>query len=207
MADETEDQPSPERVRRGRRMVLLLFAIGFGPMILATVMYYTGWLNPAGHSNHGLLVSPPVPVSELKLEGPRGEALETRFGPQIKDPDWLLLIVAQNCGDECQQLLYLARQVNVALGKNADRLSRAAWVEQVPEDLAGSWNSEYPSMGRLKVRNGESPDWPPGVDPGEAPEILVIDPFGNIMMRYTTEHSGKEMLEDLKHLLKLSQIG
>ena len=48
-------EPTPEQTRRGRRTALLLFAVGFGPMVLATIMFYTGWLNPAGHSNQGQL--------------------------------------------------------------------------------------------------------------------------------------------------------
>ena len=49
----SSDAPTPAQVRRGRRTALLLFAVGFGPLILATVMYYTGWLNPEGISSNG----------------------------------------------------------------------------------------------------------------------------------------------------------
>ena len=37
IAQQQEAEPTPDQVRRGRRTALLLFAIGFGPMILATV--------------------------------------------------------------------------------------------------------------------------------------------------------------------------
>lgn len=207
MADTNEPRLSPDQVRRGRRMALILFAVGFGPMILATVMFYTGWLNPDGYSNKGELVSPAYPVAELDLRDPGGEPLEARFGPEVTDPDWLMLVVAGNCETDCEELLYLARQVNVALGKNADRVSRAAYLKQVPTDLDNRWSEEYPSMQRLQSAGGQVSGWPPGVNPEEKPQILLVDPFGNVMMRYTTEHSGKNMLEDLKHLLKLSQIG
>ena len=55
-----DDAPTPAQVRRGRRTALLLFALGFGPMILATVMFYTGWLNPDGYSNQGQAVGTTV---------------------------------------------------------------------------------------------------------------------------------------------------
>ncbi len=207
MAENTDSHPSPEQVRRGRRTALLLFALGFGPMLLATMMYYTGWLNPTGHSNNGILLDPPVPVTELHLETARGTPLEERFGPQTSDAEWLMLVVAENCGQDCQELMYLARQVNIALGKNADRVSRAAYAEQVSDELSRTWDKEYSGMERLQVSEGQNPDWPEGVNPAQAPQILLVDPFGNIMMRYGTEHGGKAMLEDLKHLLKLSQIG
>lgn len=201
------DKISPAQVKRGRRMALLLFAVGFGPMILATVMYYTGWLNPTGHSNHGALVQPPFPVAELQLRGADGSPLAERFGPELAEPEWMMMVVASECGAACEDLLYRTRQVNIALGKNANRVNRSAWVGGMSEDLAQRWPNEYSSMEQLTLSGGAEPSWPVGVAPGQQPKILVVDPFGNIIMQYGSEHTGKEMLEDLKHLLKLSQIG
>ncbi|TGN39579.1 hypothetical protein E5Q11_12420 [Marinobacter confluentis] len=202
-----DNKMSPEQVRRGRRMALLLFAVGFGPMILATVMYYTGWLNPTGHSNHGELLQPPVQVAELQLNGADSQPLSDRFGPELEEPEWMLLVVADNCGTACEELLYRARQVNIALGKNANRVNRSAWVGSMSDDLAERWPEEYSSMERVSQASNTSAALPPGIDPAQQPRILVIDPFGNIIMHYGSEHTGKEMLNDLKHLLKLSQIG
>lgn len=204
---ENSEEISPERVRRGRRMALLLFAIGFGPMILATVMFYTGWMNPTGKSNHGELVQPPVPIAGLQMQGAGGSPLATRFGPELTEPEWMLMVVAEDCGAECEDLLYRARQVNIALGKRANRVNRAAWVGEMSTDLDQRWSAEYSSMERLKLAPGADPSWPAGVDPAQQPRILVVDPFGNIVMHYGQEHTGKQMLTDLKRLLKLSQIG
>lgn len=202
-----QDPLSPEQVRRGRRTALLLFAVGFGPMILATIMFYTGWLNPAGHTNEGELLMPPVPVQALNLETSNGVPLAERFGADQVDPNWLMLVVSGTCGSDCEELLYLARQVNIALGKNAPRVSRAAALGTVPAGLEQRWQAEYSSMERLRPAPGAAAAWPTGVSPETAPRILLIDPFGNVMMHYGTEHTGKQMLKDLKHLLKLSQIG
>ncbi|MEX0603343.1 MAG: hypothetical protein WD623_03750 [Marinobacter sp.] len=188
-------------------MALLLFAVGFGPMLLATIMYYTGWMNPTEISNNGVLVQPPLAVAELQLNGADGEPLSDRFGPEVENAEWLMLVTAGSCAKECEELLYLARQVNIALGKSADRLSRAAYLEQIPADLAARWEKEYATMEQLEHQPGSSPIWPEGVVPSQTPEILLVDPFGNIMMRYNSDHSGKQMLKDLKQLMKLSQIG
>ncbi|MFC5546388.1 hypothetical protein ACFQGA_02055 [Marinobacter koreensis] len=199
--------PTPAQVRRGRRTAYLLFALGFGPMILATVMYYTGWLNPAGHTNNGRLIQPAVPVSSLHLQTDSGEPLSKRFGPTVAEPQWLLIVVADQCGPDCQSLLYRTRQVNIALGKNANRVSRAAALGSIPPALADNWNAEYRLMERLSPAEGATPQWPDGVNPSRAPGILLVDPFGNLMMHYDIGNTGKGMLEDLKHLLKLSKIG
>nr|WP_264754756.1 hypothetical protein [Marinobacter aromaticivorans] len=201
------DHPTPEQVRRGRRTAFLLFALGFGPMILATIMFYTGWLNPAGHTNQGTLIQPPVPVAALKLETLSGEPLASRFTAGKTDPQWLLLVAAGECDSRCEELLYLARQANIALGKNANRVSRAAVLGGISGDLAARWPTEYRLMERLVPAPGATPAWPAGVNPEQEPRIMLIDPFGNVMMHYGPENSGKDMLEDLKHLLKLSQVG
>lgn len=202
-----KEGPTPEQVRRGRRTALLLFAIGFGPMLFATIMFYTGWLNPAGHSNLGELVQPVVPVSEFHLQTAEGEPLAERFGPEQADAEWMMMVVSADCTEQCENLLYLARQVNIALGKNADRITSAAWMGSVPASLESRWADEYNALERLQTRGGETPAWPAGVEPGQEPRILLVDPFGNVMMHYGNEHSGKDMLKDLKHLMKLSQIG
>ncbi len=211
MANRVSDQqsggPTPEQVRRGRRTALLLFAIGFGPMVFATIMYYTGWLNPAGHTNNGELVQPVVPVTELQLQTADGQPLANRFGPERADAEWMMMVVAGQCSEECEKLLYLARQVNIALGKNADRVTRAAFIANVPAGLEARWAEEYSAMERLQSRGDQAPAWPAGVQPDREPRILLVDPFGNIMMHYGNEHTGKDMLKDLKHLMKLSQIG
>ncbi|MBW0148163.1 hypothetical protein KXD86_11655 [Marinobacter sp. CAU 1620] len=204
---EQNDGPSPEQVRRGRRTAVLLFAIGFGPMIFATIMFYTGWLNPAGHTNNGTLIQPVVPVETLNLQTGAGNPLAERFGPDTAEPQWMLMVVAGECDSACEELLYLARQVNIALGKNANRVSRAAVLGNVPGDLSSRWQKEYSLMERLKPASGTSPDWPAGIDPEAEPRILLVDPFGNLMMHYGADNTGKQMLEDLKHLLKISQIG
>jgi hypothetical protein len=208
MAENTTSQFSPKQVRSGRRMALLLFAIGFGPIVVATAMYYTGWLTPEGFANKGELINPPVSLASLKLQDADGNPVEARFGPEVEDPEWLMLVTAPGlCASDCQEMLYLARQVNIALGKNANRVERAAYLEQLPPDLTNLMSEEYPSMELLTTELSVSPDWPEAVAPDEQPRILLVDPFGNIMMRYNISHSGKDLLKDLKHLLKLSQIG
>ena len=109
-AQQQEAEPSPEQVRRGRRTALLLFAIGFGPMIFATFMYYSGWLHPETRSNHGELIEPPVPVAELNLQDAEGQPIQARFGPDEVDAKWLMIVSADTCGEDCEQLLYLARR-------------------------------------------------------------------------------------------------
>lgn len=200
-----DESPTPAQVRRGRRTAMLLFALGFGPMILATIMFYTGWLNPDSYSNEGQLIAPPVAIQDLGLQGADGQPLAQRFAVEQEDRNWLLMVTSAECNQSCEELLYLARQVNIALGKNANRVNRAALVGSVPSELDSRWSDDYRLMERLQAPAGL--DWPKSLGSRSEPAILLVDPLGNIMMKYTDEHTGKQMLKDLKHLLKLSTIG
>ena len=44
-----------------------------------------------------------------------------------------------------------------------------------------------------------------GTQPGG--NIYIIDPLGNVMMRYSKDSNAKGMIDDLRHLLKASRIG
>jgi hypothetical protein len=37
--------------------------------------------------------------------------------------------------------------------------------------------------------------------------IFLIDPLGNVILKYDEEFQGKKLLKDIKKLLKLSRIG
>jgi hypothetical protein len=40
-----------------------------------------------------------------------------------------------------------------------------------------------------------------------APGIYIVDPLGNLVFHYALDAAGKPVLQDLKRLLKVSQIG
>jgi hypothetical protein len=40
-----------------------------------------------------------------------------------------------------------------------------------------------------------------------APQLWIVDPLGNLVLRYPAEADGKNILIDLKQLLKISNIG
>ena len=45
------------------------------------------------------------------------------------------------------------------------------------------------------------------IDPFDQPNMVVIDPIGNIILHYSGEVDGKKLLTDLKKLLGASKIG
>jgi hypothetical protein len=47
----------------------------------------------------------------------------------------------------------------------------------------------------------------PGAGEAARDSVYLVDPLGNLMMRYPEGADGKRMLKDLRRLLKVSQIG
>ena len=56
------------------------------------------------------------------------------------------------------------------------------------------------SLVKFETESGEYMELKPGT-------IYLIDPIGNLMMKYDTTSTSRGMLKDIKKLLKISNIG
>lgn len=194
---------SPEYRTSARVKLLLILAIAVGPIVLAYVFYfYFRDMAPAGTMNEGHLIQPPLQVEDIAAEP----------GKEIPLGEWAMLILTgPDCDENCEQLLYLSRQVHRGLGKDADRVNRFLLVggRQLSPAFDELIEAEHPT---LQVRyHAAAPLERVFKDTVESPlegnYLFLMDPNGNIMMYYTRDLAGKPMLSDLKHLLKISGIG
>ena len=89
--------------------------------------------------------------------------------------------------------MHQLRQLHVLLNRDAPRVRRAL-VSGEHQDLQ-MYQDVYPGLAHLVVagplRNG----------------VFIVDPIGNLVLWYPFGDAGKPVLEDLRRLLKLSQIG
>lgn len=175
---------------RNRISLVALFGIGFVPLIIAwVVFFYFPEMIPNGTTNEGELITPPVQAAELGLADEIGK--------------WTLLIpVTADCDVNCKERFYLSRQVNVALGKESERVHRVMVDLGAETNMVNGLLAEYPNLARVQLS--------PSIFEaklGRSDVILLMDPIGNIFMVYPQEKAGKPMLKDIKHLLKYSNIG
>jgi len=187
------------RQRVGRLQLLLVAAVFLGPLIVAAWMYYQGGsLQPLGRTNHGALLEP---IENLANELP-DSAIHGLY-----EQSWVLLY-AQNtaCDTDCQDALYKLRQSRLMLGKEMDRLTRVFLHGNTPPDTvflaeehAGLMTIEDGNLTRLL--NNRKPAGLP------ANGYYLIDPLGNLVMYFRPDLDPSEMVDDIKHLLKLSRIG
>lgn len=159
-----------------------------------------------GTSNHGQLLSPVAPMTDLGMVSTSGAEVDWRS----LEPRWRVVIAAPlPCEEDCREALYLTRQVHVRLARNADRVERVllAVGAELGARTAALIEREHPRLRVLLVAPERFAAWPGArqVDwTGEQPRVLVVDARGAAMLSFTPAHSGAELLEDLNHLLKYS---
>jgi len=175
-------------LKRGRVKLALLGLFFAAPFALAWLAYWLDWA-PGATSNYGELIEP------RPLTGPPLDALRGK---------WVLVTLdAAACDAYCERKLYFMRQVRRAQGKNQARVERlwlltgggapaaalAAAIEGTHVAPAGPLAASFPAAGAL------------------ADHIYVVDPLGNLMLRYPREPDPSRMLKDLQRLLKVSGLG
>ena len=181
----------PDR-RKGRWQLLLILLMVIGPMVLATFMYKLQFWVPDSRSYHGEMIG----NGQTRVD----------IGVQADEMRWQLLVTAPTaCAADCQQLVYLARQLQIGLGRDASRASHAlASTQPVSADYDAKLKAEYPQLQRYSL--ALSTFTKNAAAPGEA-QLWIVDPHGNLVLRYDAKVKGKDLLNDLRHLLKLSNIG
>ena len=187
----SSSESSSGKLMASRKRFVALLLIAFVPMFIAyaAFFHFPNWA-PTGTTNHGELVSPSVDGVTIS-----GELADFDTWVLIQPVDGL-------CGDECRKMLYLSRQVITGLGKDANRVQRVVLISADTPDLVERLNGEHPDV---KVVFGVTTVKP--VVANDGPVLLLMDPNHNVMMLYSLEKAGKPMLRDLKHLLKISNIG
>jgi len=135
---------------------------------------------------------------------------------------WLLVRVGPSaCDASCEKQLWLMRQLRLTTGRDRDRVERiwlvtsseaAAPAAQTLADHEGTWV--------VAVEPDAVAHWPVVVDApsvaGSPPPVAgspaashlwLVDPLGNLMMRFPTDPDPAKMKKDLLKLLKASRVG
>ncbi|MFY1054036.1 hypothetical protein ACOQNP_20645 [Ectopseudomonas khazarica] len=185
--------PEAPRKGRGRLQLLLILAIVIGPMLLASAMYRWRFWVPETRSYHGVLIGDGRTLADLGVQG------------EVQ-PLWQILVTAPGaCAADCQQLVYLARQIQIGLNRETGRASHAlALAEALPADYQAKLEREYPRLGRYPL-DPQAYDKASGTASGA--QLWLVDPHGNLVLRYPAGSDGKAILDDLRYLLKISLIG
>ncbi len=183
--------------------LFLVIAACAAPVILSYLTYYV--IKPQSRTNYGDLIDPrayPIPdLGSTSLEG-QPASLEQFHGK------WILLQVdSADCQQACNQKLYYMRQLRLTQGKEMDRIERV-WLitDDTPVDTA--LMKQYDGTHLLRVDPEKLAAWLPVVEGTKASDHLyMIDPLGNLMMRFPKDPDANKIKKDITRLLKASGIG
>ena len=187
-------QAEIKRKQKNRRLFIGVFLCFALPLAAAKLILDLGWYNP-GVTNKGILLDPPIEVS----------ATENSQMPQY----WRIATrVPEDCDDRCVNALYVVNQADLALGREGARVRPVAiqsseQVTNLPQ-LSADSRMQYLVLPELHEELTQLPEG----------SMLIIDPLGFVIMRYEGSHDreqaiqrGRDMLDDLKKLLKMSRVG
>jgi hypothetical protein len=212
--------------RRSMTMFWMVVAVCLAPVAASYFLYYG--VRPEGRTNHGDLVEPQRPVGSLLVttlvRAPRESGFVDVLAALPKDDPrqqlaslqdfrgrWLLIRVGPaSCGEVCESQLWMTRQVRLATGRERDRVERiwmiptapnaASTKVALPEEHLGTWV--------LSANAADLEAWPlPEGSTGVGSHLWLVDPLGNLMMRFPADPDPAKIKSDLMKLLKASRIG
>jgi hypothetical protein len=183
----------------GPRAKLLLLASLFLLPIVASLVAYR-YFRPEPTANYGELLLPPATVTSHPLGRDDGSGFTFA---EMKDRWVLVASDSGACDAACIDKLTLMRQVRIALGRNGSRVARVLVVDDV---RAPDRTVLAPFEGMVIAITPRGMTLPPGAGNDRA-HIYLVDPHGNVMMRWPAKAQFRRMLRDLERLLKASQIG
>ena len=191
--------------RRSRIKLWLVVAICAAPVIASYCAYY--FVRPSARSNYGTLIDPQRPMPALNLKTLDGRPYDNMA---LRGKWTMLMIAGGDCPAGCADRLYHMRQVRLTTGRERDRVQRV-WLIPDQAPLSTMLIREYDGTEMLRADPSDLARWLPH-DPAEptdawADHIYIIDPLGNLMMRFPLNADPNKTKRDLAKLLSASRIG
>ena len=228
--------------RGGRAILLLIAGLPVTMILAATWLWYfvergdIDIVGALGTANSGDILSNPANILSRSFTASDGS--ETSL--DALERKWTFMVVnsGEICDATCSELLYLTRQIRIAIGRDFHRIQRVMMVDLPADSIriptsTGAESAQERSEGGavteaidnastiaaagetplLDAIESEHPDvsvWQAGSEP-VVPERhaadsawYLVDPSGWVMMRYSSEVNYKDVIGDLKFLLKNS---
>jgi hypothetical protein len=192
-----------QRTSKGRWKLLAVLAVCAAPLIASYFTYYV--IKPESRTNYGALIDPrqhPIPaMASTTLDG-KPIALDAYKGK------WIMLKVGgSDCQQACQDQLFAMRQLRTMQGKEMERIERV-WLITDQEPLETLLLRVNDGTRMLRAPADAVRRWLPVEQGGNVAEhIYLIDPLGNLMMRFPKDPDPSKVKKDLVRLLKASAIG
>ncbi len=211
--NESKNQSHAENINKNRKTLVLLFVMFIIPVALAYAAYFGNWFSGSTGSQGELMQSDLVSDIEdfdiIRRNGKKisGKEFETLYW-------WLIPIQPEVCDQLCLNLnLFTLNQTYLGLGKESLRINELVVLEKIESLDSGMFptaTSLFSHTGLKAIKDspsGKTMDLP-------ANYIYLVDPLGNIFMRYPLIKDKKDapvlstkLRKDILHLFKYSRLG
>lgn len=200
MNETARSTPLADHWRR-YRMLYLLIAVTVAPVLASYTAYYL--LPPSGRTNYGTLIEPQRPTPALPLKSLDG----SDFDLGSLRGRWVFVMVdAATCEADCVDKLFHMRQQRTMTGKDRDRIERV-WLITDGGPLSIMLMREF--EGTHFIRSPVDPlrgflPLPATPDARLEDHIWIIDPLGNLMLRWPRNPDPGRTKGDVAKLLRAS---
>lgn len=216
-----------------RKLPLIILVLVCATPALGPYALWFLW-QPSEYSNYGELVEPvllpavaleplerstttvgPVPVAGTAGGAPSaaagaplpGTAAAPLAAPTLRGKWFLVMADGAGCDARCEHKIWQLRQLRTMQGKEMERVERVWLVDdraepspRLHEAYAGTRIVRQPAPSLLSAlplpKDGQLRD-----------HIWLVDPLGNLMMRYPPDADATRIRKDMTRLLKYSRIG
>jgi hypothetical protein len=192
-----------KRTSSGRWKLFAVLAVCAAPMLLSYLTYYV--IKPSGRTNYGTILDPrlyPIPRLGGVLLGGETKELNAYNGK------WIMLHVDSGaCEKACEKKMYDMRQLRLMQGKEMERVERV-WLISDEQAVDTVLIRAFDGTRMIRVDANALKKWLPVEENTQASEhIFMIDPIGNLMLRFPKDADPQKMKKDISKLLKASAIG
>ncbi|MBX3678811.1 MAG: hypothetical protein KF710_01385 [Rhodocyclaceae bacterium] len=180
--------------RKAKTTLTLLLLVCTLPVAASYISYFL-W-KPESTVNYGELLSI-APVPSSRLSPVAGSEVD---GRGLKGRWTMVYVSGGKCDGNCESSLYFMRQVRTAQGEQMGRVARL-WL--LDDDVVPSPAFVAKHEG-LEVARADA-SWSHAFAAAKG-HISLVDPLGNLMMRFPANPEPKLMIKDLARLLKYSRL-
>jgi cytochrome oxidase Cu insertion factor (SCO1/SenC/PrrC family) len=193
----------------GKKKLLLLSVIFLLPFTIAATMHLLNF-KPASHS-YGELIAPPQALKIPTLTDAQGKQLTAQQWQKI----WsIVMIDSTGCAQACQAQVHLLKQLQLTLDKDAKRVQRILLLpSDVQATTLNALQTQYPDLHIFAGADAATIAFAKAFQANvttanqTTSNVYLVDPLGNLMMRYAKNQNPKGMQSDIKRLLKNSWAG
>jgi hypothetical protein len=194
---------APVRKLSGRWKMIALMLVCAAPVIASYFTYYV--VRPDGRKNYGDLIQPARALPEVKAHLLDGTAVPL---PALQG-QWLLVSVAGGaCDEACQKRIYWTRQLREVMGRDKDRIERVWLVMDdaaVDAKLAPQVHAPLNDAQALRVSKAALEQWLSAAQGQKIEDhIYIVDPYGNLMLRWPANIDANKAKRDIHNLLRAS---